>query len=142
MRLKMTGAAVLLLAALITAAPAAAQTTPLTAREVVGSWVLRFMPNERRRVTVRPNGGERPEMRLTVAPRGAALACAIGDEPAACAIRNGAFVVTWNPSGSAMIFTMSGRASDGFSGNARVRAPLLPVSGDVGPVAMVRAPER
>lgn len=138
MRLTMTGAAALLLAAWTAAVPASAQNAPLAGREVVGSWRLQFTPNERRNVTVTG----RPEMSLTVAARGGALACAIDEEAAGCAIRNGALVVTWTQSGAAMTFTMSRRTRDGFSGNARIRARLLPFSADVGPVAMVRAPER
>lgn len=135
MRLKITGAA-LLLAVWAGAATAAAANTPLTGREVVGIWMLQFPPSERRGVTVTG----RPEMPLTVAARGAALACTVGDEAANCAIRNGALVVTWTQSGVAMTFTMNGRTRAGFSGNARIRARMLPFSADVGPVNMVRAP--
>jgi hypothetical protein len=138
MRRTTIGAAALLLVTWAAAVPASAQNGPLTSREVVGTWLLHFLPSERRSVTVRG----RPEMSLTVAARGGALACILDDEPVVCAIRNGALVFTWRPSGAAMTFTMSGRTRDGLSGNARVRAPLLPVSSDVGPVAMVRAAAR
>ena len=135
MRLTMTGAA-LFLAVGTAAAAASPWNTPLIGREVVGSWMLQFPPSERRGVTVTG----RPEMPLTVAARGAALACTVGDEAANCAIRDGALVVTWTQSGAAMTFTMSGRTREGFSGNARIRARMLPFSADVGPVNMVRAP--
>ncbi len=135
MRLTMTGAA-LLLAVWTAAAPASASNTPLTGREVVGRWMLQFPPSERPGVTVKG----RPEMPLTVAARGSALACTVGDEAANCAIRNGALLVTWTQSGVAMTFTMSGRTREGFSGNARIRARMLPFSADAGPVNMARAP--
>lgn len=134
MRLKMTGAALLL--AVWMAAPALARSTPLTGREVVGAWMLQFPPSERPGVTVTG----RPEMPLNVAARGPALACTVGDEAANCAIRNGTLVITWTQSGAAMTFTMDSRTREGFSGNARIRARMLPFSADVGPVNMVRAP--
>ena len=137
MRLKMTGAA-LLLAVWMAAAPVLAWSTPLTGREVVGRWVLQFRPSEGRGVAVTVTG--RPEMPLTVAARGTALACTVGDEAANCAIRNGALVVTSTQSGAAMTFTMDRRSREGFSGNARIRARMLPFSADVGTVNMVRAP--
>lgn len=135
MRPTMPGAA-LFLAVWMAAAPASAGNSPLTGREVVGNWILQFLPSERRGVTVTG----RPEMPLVVAARGAALACTIDDEAANCAIRDGALVVTWTQSGAAMTFTMGGRTREGFSGNARIRARMLPFSADVGPVNMVRAP--
>lgn len=135
MRRIVVGAAVLV-AFSTAAAPVSARSTPLTGREVVGRWVLQFPPSEQPGVTVTG----RPEMPLTVAPRGAALACTIEDEAARCAIRNGALVVTWTQSGVTMTFTMSGRTREGFSGNARIRARMLPFSADAGPVNMVRAP--
>lgn len=135
MRLTMAGVA-LLLAVCASAAPASAGNTPLTGREVLGRWTLHFIPTERRSVTVTG----RPEMPLAVRARGAALACTVGDEAANCAIRNGSLVVTWAQSGAALTFTMSERTREGFSGNARIRARMLPFSADVGPVNMVRAP--
>ncbi|MFN3930204.1 MAG: hypothetical protein ACK4JY_00520 [Brevundimonas sp.] len=135
MRLTMTGAA-LVLAISTAAATASARDTPLTGRDVIGSWFLRFPPSERQGVTVIG----RPEMPLVVAARGAALACTLDDEAANCAIRDGALVVTWTQSGAAMTFTMSRRTREGFSGNTRIRARMLPFSADAGPVDMVRAP--
>jgi hypothetical protein len=134
MRRSMTGVAVLL--AIATTAPASALTTPLTGRDVIGRWVLQFPPSQRPGVTVTG----RPEMPLSVAARGAGLACTVGDEASTCAIRNGALVVTWTQSGVAMTFTMAERTREGFSGNARIRARMLPFSADAGPVNMVRAP--
>ena len=135
MRLTMTGV-ILALAVWTAAAAASARDTPLTGREVVGSWMLQFPPSERRGVTVTG----RPEMPLTVAARGATLACILGDEAARCAIRNGALVVTWAQPGVAMTFTISERTREGFSGNARIRARMTPFSADAGPVNLVRAP--
>ncbi len=135
MRLTITGA-VLVLAVWTPAAMAPARDTPLTSREVTGSWMLQFPPSERRGVTVTG----RPEMPLTVAARGASLACVLGDEAARCAIRNGALVVTWTQPGVAMTFTIGVRTREGFSGNARIRARMTPFSADAGPVNMVRAP--
>jgi hypothetical protein len=135
MRLTTAGAA-LLLAVWTAAATASARDTPLTAREVTGGWMLQFPPSERPGVTVTG----RPEMPLTVAARGATLACILGDEAARCAIRNGALVVTWTQPGVAMTFTINVRTREGFSGNARIRARMTPFSADAGPVNMVRAP--
>jgi hypothetical protein len=136
MRLTMTAAAALLLAAGTAAVSASAQGGPLTARDVAGSWVLRIMPSERRGVTVRG----RPETALTVAARGGALVCTLDGEPANCAIRDGAFAVAQTHPDAVMTFTMSGRIRDGFSGSARIRVRRMPFSGDIGPVNMVRAP--
>lgn len=130
-------AAVLALSAALPGAAHAQAAPPLTGRELAGNWTLRIIPDRRPGVTV---STDRPDMPLTIATRAdGGLSCRFGDDPGECRIRDGDLIATWTDSGAAMIFTLTDRARDGFTGAMRIRARLLPFgSVHIGAVNMIR----
>lgn len=134
------GAAALLTACL-TASVASAQTPPLQRAEVLGNWTLRMTPAEggEGRVTVRTDTG-RLDMPVTITARGAsAIACVVDGETAECQLRRGQLVVALPMDGARMTFTLTTRRNAGFTGEARIRMPLLPFgSMHLGTAALTR----
>lgn len=109
--------------------------------EVPGNWTLRLTPAEggEGRVTVKTDSG-RLEMPLVVTAQGPSdIACRVDDEPAECQLRRGQLIVSVKIDAARIIYTLTGRRGDGFTGNARMTLPLLPFgSMALGTVAMTR----
>lgn len=117
------GAAVLL-ATLMTAG--AAQAQALQQAEVLGNWTLRLTPAEDGNVTVRTRNG-RLEMPVAVTARGASgVACVVDGEAADCRLNRGGLVITLRMDDARMIYTLNGRRSGGFTGEARISYRMLP----------------
>jgi hypothetical protein len=120
---------------------AAAQAQSISGKDVVGNWTLSITPAERSdlQISIQSEDGGRPDLPLRIQERaGGRLACTVSRRPADCRIRNGALVVVSGSGGARMIFTLTDRADDGFSGTARMRIRLLPIGGYIGSVRMIR----
>lgn len=119
----------------------AANAQALQPGEVLGNWTLRMIPAEggNSRITVKTRTG-RIETPLTVAARGrSGVACTADGEAADCQLRRGELVVTLRVDDARMIYTLTSRRADGFTGNTRLRLPLLPFgSMHLGAAEMVR----
>jgi hypothetical protein len=128
-----------LLAVCLTAGAVNAQTQPLQRGEVLGNWNLRMTPAEggNGSITIQSDTG-RLDMPMTITARGAsAIACVVDGETAECQLRRGQLVVALPMDGARMTFTLTTRRSAGFTGEARIRMPLLPFgSMHLGTVAM------
>ncbi len=126
-----------LLAGCMAAGSANAQALQRT--EVLGNWTLRLTPAEdgEVRITIKTDSG-RVEMRPVVAAQGPSdITCRVDDEPVDCQLRRGALIITLRLDAARMIYTLNGRRTDGFTGNARMNLPLLPFgSMTLGTVAM------
>lgn len=131
----------LFLAAFLTAGTAQAQSQALQRSEVLGTWTLRMTPAEggNSSITVKTDSG-RLEVPLIVTPRGQSdIACTVDGDAADCRLRRGELVITLRMDDARMIYTLNGRRGGGFSGNARLRLPLLPFgSMHLGTVSMTR----
>jgi hypothetical protein len=120
-----------------------AQSAPaITAQEVVGNWNLRTTPEKRSDAGITfqsRDGGEVMDYPLTVqSGTDGRLACTLDDEPATCRIQRGRFVITAGGAGFSMVYTLTGRSNQGFSGNLSLRYRLLPFRGSIGVVNMTR----
>lgn len=129
------------LAVCLTGGVASAQTPPVQRGEVLGNWTLRMTPAEggNGNVTIRSDNG-RLDMPMTVTAQGpSGIACLVDGETADCQLRRGQLVVALPVDGARMTFTLTARRSAGFTGEARIRMPLLPFgSMHLGTVAMTR----
>lgn len=135
--------AALLAAAAISEAAYAQSRSSFTSQEVVGEWTLAITPAEREdlKISIQSRDGGQPDLPLTITDRGGGrLACVVNDRSAQCRMQDGALVVTSSSrsGGARMIFTLTQRTRDGFSGRARMRLRLLPVGGHIGAVRMTR----
>lgn len=132
------GVAALFLACVVAGA---ANAQALQHGEVLGNWTLRMTPAEggEATITVRSRTG-RVEMPLTVTARGrSGIACTADGEAADCQLRRGELVVTLRMDNARMIYTLTSRRAGGFTGNTRLRFPLLPLgSMHLGTADMVR----
>jgi len=139
----MTGRGRLGVAALFSAwvVAGAANAQALQPGEVLGHWTLRMVPAEggEARITVKTANG-RLETPLTVTARGrSGIACTADGGAADCQLRRGELVVAVRVDEARMIYTLTSRRADGFTGNTRLRLPLLPFgSMHLGAAEMVR----
>ena len=117
------GVAVLLSACM---AAGAANAQALQRAEVLGNWTLRMTPTEGANITVKADSG-RVEMPVIVSSRGAsAIVCVVDGEAADCRLNRGALVITLRLDDARMTYTLNGRRTGGFTGNARISHRLLP----------------
>ncbi|WP_395943980.1 hypothetical protein [Brevundimonas sp.] len=124
-------------------APVQAQSTgPIVLREVVGEWSLLITPAEGqdRNISFKAkDGSERLNFPLTVTTgNNGRLNCVLDGNSADCRLRDGDLVVTSSGGGVRMIYRLSDRTRDGFTGDATLRLRLLPVGGPIGDVRMAR----
>jgi len=104
----------------------AAQAQALQRAEVLGTWTLRMTPAEGGNVTVKTDSG-RVDMPVIVTNRGAsAIACVVDGEAADCRLNRGALVITLRIDDARMTYTLNGRRTGGFTGDARISYRLLP----------------